>query len=102
MSTSRVNLTQHRNVTPPSNFTDQPLTPPLTDQKPFTEARRIIAHFRQIQEGKNTGGESLREFQLVKGEYEQIERTLQQDDVLAGCVKDKIRLVDLRDREDPD
>lgn len=44
----------------------------------------------------------MREFQLVKGEYEQIERTLQQDDVLAGCVKDKIRLVDLRDREDPD
>ena len=82
-------LEQH--VTPPSSFTQQPLTPPPTDKKHFTEAPRVIAHFRHIQAGRDTGGEPWKEFQLVQGEYDQIERTLQQDDVLSGYVDDKIR-----------
>ncbi|KAF2844474.1 hypothetical protein T440DRAFT_473377 [Plenodomus tracheiphilus IPT5] len=91
MSTSRDNLTRHRHITPPSIFNGQPLTPPLTVEKPYTEAPRVIAHFRQIQAGRDSGGEPLKEFQLVQGEYEQIERTLLQDDVLSGYVKNKIR-----------
>lgn len=91
MSTSRDDLTRHRHVTPPSIFKGQPLTPPLTVEKLYTEAPRIIALFRQIQAGRATAGEPLKEFQLVQGEYEQIERTLLQDNVLSGHVRDKIR-----------
>jgi hypothetical protein len=37
-STSQTDVMQHQNVTPPPKFTDQPLTPTLTDKKPFAEA----------------------------------------------------------------
>ncbi|KAF2804388.1 uncharacterized protein BDZ99DRAFT_397834 [Mytilinidion resinicola] len=91
MATSQADITQHRHVTPPSRSTNQPLTPPLTDKKPFTEAPRVIAQFRQIQAGRDTGREPWKEFELAQGEYDQIEMTLQQDDVLSGYVEDKIR-----------
>jgi hypothetical protein len=42
----------------------------------------------------------LKVFQLVQGEYEHIERTLRQDDVLWGFVDDKIRFVNLRHGKD--
>lgn len=54
MSTSQPNVTQHRHVTPPSRSTNQPLTPPLTDKKPFTEASCVIALFRRAQAGSYT------------------------------------------------
>jgi hypothetical protein len=91
---------QEQHVTPPSSFTQPPLTPPPTDKKHFTEAPRVIAHFRHIQAGRETGGGPLKVFQLVQGEYEHIERTLRQDDVLWGFVDDKIRFVDLRHGKD--
>ncbi|KAF1992951.1 hypothetical protein P154DRAFT_451502 [Amniculicola lignicola CBS 123094] len=91
MSTSQADITQHRNVTPPSRSTNQPLTPPLTDKKLFTEAPRVLAQFRHIQAGRDTGREPWKEFKLAQGEYEQIERALQKDKVLLGFVEDKIR-----------
>lgn len=100
MSTLQPNVTQYRHVTPPSRSGDQPLTPPLTDKKAFTQAPRVIALFRPIQAGRDTGGEPWKEFQLVPGEYDQIERTLQQDDELSGYVNNKIRLVNLKDHVD--
>lgn len=91
MSTSQPNVTQHQHVTPPSRSTSQPLTPPLTDKKPFTEAPRVIALFRRAHARKYTEKKPWIEFQLAKGEYDQIEGTLQQDAELLGFVKDKIR-----------
>jgi hypothetical protein len=91
---------QEQHVTPPSSFTQPPWTPPPTDKNHFTEAPRVIAHFRHIQAGRDTGGGPLKVFQLVQGEYEHIQRTLRQDDVLWGFVDDKIRFVDLRHGKD--
>jgi hypothetical protein len=100
MSTSQADVAQHQRVTPPASLTDQPLTPPLTDKKPFAGALRVIAlFFREIQEGKNTTRDTQIEFALAEGQYGHIETTLQQDDVLSGHVQDKIRFVDLRLRE---
>ena len=91
MSTSHANIMQRQTVTPPPRFTDHPLTPPLTDKKPFTEAPRVIALFRQIHSEGIAERDTQTEFQLAIGEYDQIESTLQQDDVLSGYVEEKIR-----------
>ncbi|KAI2479408.1 hypothetical protein Ptr902_08673 [Pyrenophora tritici-repentis] len=91
MSTSQADVAQHQHVTPPPSLTDQPLTPPLTDKKPFAGALHVIALFREIQEGRNTTRDTQIEFELAEGEYDHIERTLQQDHVLWGYVQDKIR-----------
>ncbi|KAF2229878.1 hypothetical protein EV356DRAFT_561859 [Viridothelium virens] len=91
MSMSETDATQHQQVTPPSNFTNQPLTPPSIDKKPLGGPLRVIAFFRQIQAGRSFEQGTWIEFQLARGEYEEIESTLQQDDVLGGYVKDKIR-----------
>jgi hypothetical protein len=91
MSISQADETQYQHVTPPSSFTSQPLTPPLTDKRPSAGALRVIALFRQIQAGRNTKQGTWIEFQLAQGEYDEIESTLWQDDVLSGFVKDKIR-----------
>lgn len=82
---------QDQHATPPSSFTQQPLTPPPTDKKPSAEARRVITLFRHIQAGRDTGGDTWAEFQLATGEFDQLQSTLQQDGVLSGFVKDKIR-----------
>ncbi|KAF2788653.1 hypothetical protein K505DRAFT_255056 [Melanomma pulvis-pyrius CBS 109.77] len=82
---------KHQNVTPPPRFTDQPLTPPLTDKKPFAVAHRVIALFRQIYAKSDAERDARTEFQLADGEYDQIQSTLQQDDVLSGYVDEKIR-----------
>ena len=100
MSGSQVNTTKDPHATPPSSFTDQPLTPLLTDKKLFAKAPRVIALFRQIQAGRNTKQGTLKEFKLIQGEYDWIKNALQQDEVLSGYVRDKIRLVEVRDCED--
>ncbi|OWY42261.1 hypothetical protein AALT_g11983 [Alternaria alternata] len=82
---------KHQNVTPPPRFTDDPLTPPSTAKKPFAEAHRVIALFKQIHAGTDAERDARTEFQLADGEYDQIESTLQQDDVLSGYVDEKIR-----------
>jgi hypothetical protein len=79
MSISQADVMKHPDVTPPPRFTDQPLTPPLTDKKPFAGALRVIALFRQIHAGIDTERDARIEFQLAEGEYDQIESTLQQD-----------------------
>ncbi|KAF1841541.1 uncharacterized protein K460DRAFT_388461 [Cucurbitaria berberidis CBS 394.84] len=91
MSTSQGGVAQHQHVTQPPSTTDQPLTPLLTDKKPFAGALRVIALFRDIQAGRITKRDTQVEFQLAEGEYGHIERTLRRDDVLSGYVQDKIR-----------
>lgn len=83
---------KHQDITPPPRFTHRPWTPPLTDKKPYAGALHVIALFRQIQARIGAEQDAQTEFQLVEGEYDQIESTLQQDDVLSGCVDDKIRM----------
>lgn len=100
MSILKANLAQNQHLTPPASFTSEPLTPPPTGKKPFATAPRVIAFLRLIQAGRNTEQGTLIEFQLAQGEYNKIERALQEDDVLAGYVKDKIRQVDFKDRDD--
>jgi hypothetical protein len=82
------------------SLTDQPLTPPLTDKKPFAGAVRVTALLRDLQKGRNTTSDTQIEFELTEEDYRHIERILQQDEALSGYVEDKIRFVDLRHRED--
>lgn len=89
MSISQADVMKHQNVTPPPRFTDQSLTPPLTDKKPFAVAHRVVALFRHIYAGSKRDAET--EFQLADGEYDQIQSTVQQDNELSGFVDNKIR-----------
>jgi hypothetical protein len=85
------------NITPPASFTSAPLTPPPTDEKTFTQASRVIAHFKDIQAGRHTRHDPWTLFQLSEREYEVIEYRLKQDESLFGYVKDKIRCVTCRE-----
>jgi hypothetical protein len=91
MSSHSCQISQHH-ITPPSSFAEPPLTPPPTE-KPFAQAHRVVALFKTIQAGAHTRQGPWTEFQLVPGEYEEIERRLGQDEALGGYVKDKIRYV---------
>jgi hypothetical protein len=100
MSMMQANTNEHKHVTPPPRFPNQPPTPPLTDKKPFAEAPRVLALFRRIQAGNYIEQGTVRDFELAQGEYDHIESTLQQEEVLPGYVKNRIRSAHLRDRED--
>ena len=93
MSTSQTPLKEHQRITPPSSFVGVPLTPPPTDEKAFTQAPRVIALLRDIQAGRHVNQNPWTSFQLARGEYDEIERRLRQDESLFGYVKDKIRCV---------
>ena len=93
MSTSQASITQNPNITPPSSFANHPLTPPPTDEKQFAQVHRVIALFEEIRAGKHIKRHPWTEFRLVEGDYNEIERQLEQDEVLSGYVKDKIRCV---------
>ncbi|ORY12467.1 hypothetical protein BCR34DRAFT_563855 [Clohesyomyces aquaticus] len=82
---------ESQHITPPSSFVDPPLTPPPTDERAYTQASRVIALFKDIEVGKPVTQPPWTEFQLVRGEYDEIERQLDQDKLLCGYVKDKIR-----------
>ncbi|KAL9625738.1 MAG: hypothetical protein Q9160_000058 [Pyrenula sp. 1 TL-2023] len=89
MSSSQSSL--NTDLTLPLSFPDTPLTPPLTDEKAFTQAHPVIALFRNIQAGRNTEQQSWIEFQLTPDDYEDIEHQLRRDESLHGYVEDKIR-----------
>ncbi|ORY01189.1 hypothetical protein BCR34DRAFT_575120 [Clohesyomyces aquaticus] len=91
MSTSRTAVNDHQHITPLLSFVDQPLTPPRTDEKPFTQAHRVIALFEAIRAGRHTNQGPWREFLLAPGEYDELVRLLGQNEELLGYVKDKIR-----------
>jgi hypothetical protein len=93
MSPSHASITKDPHTTPPSSFATHPLTPPPTDEKPFAQAPRVIALFKEIQAGRHVKREPWTEFQLLAGEYNEIERELERDEDLLGYVKDKIRCV---------
>ncbi|KAI9759545.1 MAG: hypothetical protein M1840_003257 [Geoglossum simile] len=84
-------LLKEQHITRPSSFVGPPLTPPPTDKKPFTQASRVIALFKLIEAGRHIGQHPWTEFQLTRGEYDEIEHRLEQDEWLWGFVKDKIR-----------
>jgi hypothetical protein len=84
-------LLKEQHITPPSSFVNQPLTPPPTNKKPFTQASRVIALFKLIEAGRHIGQHPWTEFQLTRGEYDKIEHRLEQDEWLWGFVKNKIR-----------
>jgi hypothetical protein len=71
-----------QHVTPPSSFTQQPLTSPPTDKKPFAQARRAITLFRGKQAETHTKQDPYKYFQLAPGEYAE---------ALSGHVNDKIK-----------
>ncbi|KAF2105498.1 hypothetical protein BDV96DRAFT_509271 [Lophiotrema nucula] len=91
MSASQPSLNKTQHITPPSSFVRAPLTPPPTDEKAFTQAPRVIALFNDIQAGRHISGHPWTEFQLARGEYDEIERQIRRDGSLFGYVKDKIR-----------
>lgn len=91
MSTLRASVTQDQKITPPPGFTERLLTPPPTDEKQFPQVPRVLALFKQIQTGRSTRRGPWTEFQLAEGEYDEVERRLQQDESLWGYAKDKIR-----------
>jgi hypothetical protein len=88
---SQAPTTQHHHNTPPSSFVGPPLTPPPTDEKPFLQAHRIVALFKDIRAGRHTKQNPWWEFQLASGEYGEIKRQLDRDGALSEYVKDKIR-----------
>ncbi|KAH8707181.1 hypothetical protein GQ44DRAFT_715903 [Phaeosphaeriaceae sp. PMI808] len=63
---SQPSLMKHQDITPPQSIKEPPLTPPSTDKKPTAGACRVIALFRQIQAGRNTGDDPWIEFQLAQ------------------------------------
>ncbi|EOA82634.1 hypothetical protein ACJQWK_04790 [Exserohilum turcicum] len=77
--------------TPPSSFVNIPLTPPPTNEKPDTQADRVITLFREIQAGKHSNQDPWTEIQLKPGDIDKLERLLKQNEELQGFVKDKIR-----------
>ncbi|KAF2473708.1 uncharacterized protein BDR25DRAFT_311908 [Lindgomyces ingoldianus] len=91
MFSSHASITKDSHITPPSSFAAHPLTPPPTDEKLFAHAPRVIALFKEIRAGRHAKREPWTEFQLSAGEYDEIERQLEQDEDLSGYVKDKIR-----------
>src|SRR4051794_6688132 len=93
MSTSQPPLKEYQQSTAPSSFVDKPLMPPPTDGKVFTPALRVIALFEDIQAARQTKQHAWAEFQLGRGEYDEIERRLRQDESLFGYVKNKIPCV---------
>ncbi|KAF2004129.1 hypothetical protein P154DRAFT_519687 [Amniculicola lignicola CBS 123094] len=91
MPTLQTRPVSHQHATPPSNSADHPLTPPPTDEKPFSQAQRVITLFKAIQAGRHTKQDPWTEFQLAPGDYDEIERRLGRDEALSGYVKDKIQ-----------
>ena len=91
MSMPQASGVHRQHTTPPSSFAEHPLTPPPTDEKPFTQAHRVVALFKDIRAGKHTKQDLWRMFQLASGEYREIQRELDQDEPLAQYVKSKIR-----------
>ena len=84
---------QDQHVTPPSNFTQQPLTPPPTDKKPFAQAQGVVALLTARQAGSHTKQDLWTEFLLAPGEYAEVERLLSHNKALSGYVNDKIQYV---------
>ncbi|KAK7189311.1 hypothetical protein DPSP01_012985 [Paraphaeosphaeria sporulosa] len=78
-------------VTPPSSFIGPP-TPPATEER-FPQAERILAHFKDIQSGRQRLCREQRriQFWLVDGEFDEIVRRLEGNPDLNGYVKDKVR-----------
>jgi hypothetical protein len=67
------------------------LTPPPTDEKQSPQVSRVLALFKQRQTGRHNRRDPWIELQLAEGEYDEVERQLQQDESLWEYVKDKIR-----------
>jgi hypothetical protein len=94
---SRPQITTPEDITPLSSFREPPLTPPSTDKKPAVEAQhRVIALFKRKLARRYIGENDWIEYQLAKGEFDQIQASLQNNDELLKYAETKIRWVDSR------
>ncbi|CAE7205668.1 FabG [Pyrenophora teres f. teres] len=78
-------------ITPLFSFMGPLLTPPHTNERPFTQAPRVIALFQEIRAGQHFDCQPWIEFLLVPGEVDEVQRLLERDEDLLGFVEDKIR-----------
>lgn len=67
------------------------VTPPLTDERPFPQAARVLRLFRSRKDGRPVTDKPWLRLQLVPGEYEEIQRRTEQNESLQSYVEDKIR-----------
>lgn len=96
MSASQGPSKDQQQTTPPSSFVKPPLTPPPTDEKVFIQVSRVLQLFRDRKAGRPIRRDPWTRFQLVPGEYDEIQRQIERDEPLHGYIKDKIRCVDRR------
>lgn len=99
MSASQGPSRDQQQTTPPSSFVNPPLTPPPTEEKAFVQAARVLQLFQDRKAGRPIRQDPWTRFQLVPGEYDEIQRQIERDESLHGYTKDKIRCVDRRKNE---
>ncbi|KAK5011711.1 hypothetical protein BJ546DRAFT_690914 [Cryomyces antarcticus] len=78
-------------ITPPSSFVNPPLTPPPTGEKAFVQAARVVQLFRDRKAGRPIRLDPWTRFQLIPGEYSEIQSRIERDESLRGYTRDKIR-----------
>ncbi|KAF5852434.1 hypothetical protein GGP41_007841 [Bipolaris sorokiniana] len=91
MAMSQAYLASRHEVTSPPSLTQQPLTPPSTDEKLFLIARRVFELCKRIRAGENTNQGLDVAFELNEPEYNYLEKKLKQEDGLWDYIQDKIR-----------
>ena len=93
MSASQDFAEGQQHITPPASFVDPPLTPQPTGEKAFNQAARVLQLFRDHKAGRPTNGDPWTCFRLLPGEYHEIQRRVDRDEVLRGYLDHKIRYV---------
>ena len=89
MSTNRDLSESQQRITPPSSFVDPP-----SEEKSFIQAARVLQLLRDRKAGKSITRDPWTCFRLLKGEYDEIRRRVDQDKSLRAYVEDKIRYRD--------
>ncbi|KAK5012936.1 hypothetical protein LTR16_001959 [Cryomyces antarcticus] len=75
---------------PPVSYVNPPLTPPTSDTSSFQVAR-VLRLFRSRQDGRLITKQPWTQIQLAPGEYEDIERRIEEDESFHAYVENKIR-----------
>ncbi|MCJ1395237.1 hypothetical protein MMC18_008120 [Xylographa bjoerkii] len=80
-----------QHATPPESFTNSPLTPPPTDEKPTSLVSRIIEEIKNRREGRNVTDIPWAVYLLDLKGYQELQHELQRDESLCGFAKHKLR-----------
>src|ERR1700744_6028767 len=91
MPTSQSSSRDLQSTAPPSSRVDAPLTPLPADEKTFPHVAEILKLFKGLQTGELIERQLWTEFQLVRGEYDEIQRRIRRDETLHGYAEDKLR-----------